>query len=68
MLDRDGSNRLCRYPPEGERGLERPAWGWSPDGESIFFILQGDLYLYLPAKDTAIRLTDEGGITQVVWK
>jgi Tol biopolymer transport system component len=67
-IDRDGSNRTCAYPPDEERGIERPVWGWSPDGEGIFFILQGDLHLYLPVEGTALRLTDEGGITQVVWK
>lgn len=68
ILDRDGSNRICPYPPDDERGLERPVWNWSPDGQSIFFILQGDLYLIHPTDATPLRLTDGGNITQVVWK
>ncbi len=67
-LDRDGSNRICVYPPDDERGPERPVWDWSPDGKSIYFILQGDLYLISPTDATPLRLTNEGSITQVVWK
>lgn len=67
-LDRDGSNRACFYPPEGQVGLEIPQWQWSPDGQTLAFIQRGDLYLLPWGSDAPQLLTDEGNIQQLDWE
>ncbi|MBN1487554.1 MAG: G5 domain-containing protein [Anaerolineae bacterium] len=68
IMDRDGTNRQCIYPDTEERGIALPEWHWSPDGTDIMCIIQGDLYLYSREDKTAVRLTDEGGITRLDWE
>jgi len=67
-MDRDGSNRSCFYPPEGEPGLEIPNWEWSPDQTSIAFILRDNLYLLHESNTTAIPVTDQNGVTVLAWE
>lgn len=67
-VDRDGSNRTCLYPPEGEPGLEIPAWVWSPAGESLAFIYQNDLYWLPRANPVAIPVTDAANVTALDWR
>ncbi len=67
-LDRDGSNRSCFYPPEGEAGIEIPGWLWSPDRSFIAFILRDNLYLLREGETTALSVTDQDGVTTLDWK
>ncbi len=68
LMDTDGSNRRCLYPPEEENGLILPFWQWSPDGTAILFIEQGDLCLLNPETAQRVRLTEEGGVTAFSWR
>lgn len=68
MMDRDGSNTQCLYPPEDETGIEIPVWQWSPDSKSVAFIFRDDLHILHRADATPIPITDEGGVTAVDWR
>ncbi|MGC9357484.1 MAG: hypothetical protein ACP5GX_06455, partial [Anaerolineae bacterium] len=65
--DRDGSNTRCLYPPEGETGIKIPVWQWSPDGERLAFIYQGDLHLLREDEMSATPITNEGGLLTFDW-
>lgn len=66
-VDLDGSNQLCPYPQSDETGIEIPLWQWSPDGEAIAFIENGDVVILNTGEWTSTSLTDEGQITQFDW-
>ncbi len=68
LMDADGSNRHALYPPEEESGLKLPFWQWSPDGQAIVFIEQGDLHILDPRTHALGRLSEGGGITAFSWR
>ncbi len=68
LMDADGSDRRCLYPPEEENGLELPFWRWSPDGKAIIFIEQGDLCLLDPQSGAPGRLSEGGEVTAFSWR
>jgi hypothetical protein len=68
IIDLDGSNQHCFYPPENEPGIEIPIWLWNPNGEYIAFITNGDIQIINIVDWTFQSLTDEGQITQFDWK
>jgi Tol biopolymer transport system component len=67
LLDRDGSNQRHLYG-SADDGLTLPIWTWSPDGRSVAFIRLGDVYRLEVASGVLEPLTNEGGVTQVVWR
>jgi Tol biopolymer transport system component len=67
LLDRDGSNQRQLFG-SADDGLALPIWTWSPDGRSVMFIRLGDVYQLEVANGTLEPLTNEGGVTQVVWR
>ncbi len=68
LMDRDGSNQRCFYPPEDENGIELPRWLWSPDQQFVAFVLRSDLHLLRLEDDAAIPVTDGGDVTAFDWK
>ncbi|MCX7682985.1 MAG: G5 domain-containing protein [Anaerolineae bacterium] len=67
LMDRDGSDRRPLFPPEGELGLNYPAFTWGPGGDRLLLVYQGNLYL-VTTDGTAQRLTDEGNVAAVRWR
>lgn len=68
IMDRDGSNQRCFYPPEDENGIDIPHWVWSPDQAFMAFILRSDLYMLRLQDEIAIPVTDSGDVTAFDWK
>ena len=66
-MDRDGSNQRLIYGAGSDLGLELPEWHWSPDGEAVAFISNGDLMLLSLNDGEVSALTNEGGVTHVTW-
>ncbi|GAP62093.1 hypothetical protein ARMA_0516 [Ardenticatena maritima] len=67
LMDADGSNRRRLFPANDTPGMELPRFVWSPDGEALAAIWQGDLYLV--ARDgTATPLTATGDVTHLDWR
>lgn len=68
VADRDGSNARVIFPQPGEAGLRPNAnFTWSPDGQQIAFIYQGDLWVIDVESAISNRLTLDGGATRPVW-
>ncbi|MBN2002920.1 MAG: G5 domain-containing protein [Anaerolineae bacterium] len=68
LIDRDGSDARCVYPPGEAPGIEAPSWQWGPDDRSLAFIQYGDIYLFTLADETAQPFTDEGTVTLLTWR
>ena len=68
LMDRDGSNRVLLFPPEGEPGIQPQSVAWSPEGERLAVVYRGDLYLVDPATAVAQRITGDGQTTAYDWK
>ncbi|HMK07548.1 MAG TPA: G5 domain-containing protein, partial [Anaerolineales bacterium] len=67
VIDRDGSNLRFLFPADGEPGLEPHRVAWSPDGERLAVIYQGDLWIVDVASGQAHRLTSDGQVTAIDW-
>jgi len=67
VVDRDGSNLRALFPAEGEPGLEPHRVAWSPDGERLGVLYQGDLWIVDVASGQAHRLTSDGQVTAFDW-
>jgi hypothetical protein len=71
VADRDGSNAKAAFPPQGEAGLTPGEAGeakWSPDGNQIALIYEGNLWIIAPASGEAQQLTGDGQVTMIDWK
>ncbi len=68
VIDRDGSNPQCLYPSGEEPGSEATSWQWSPDGQYIAFIRQGDIYLLERSDQTSYPITDEDNVSILAWQ
>jgi hypothetical protein len=65
LMDRDGSNSLQIYPAAGENSRfprEQSGLAWGPGGDSIFFVYDGDLFLYSLVDEEAQRITHDDSI------
>jgi hypothetical protein len=67
VVDRDGSNLRMLFPGEGEPGLAPHRVAWSPDGQRLAVIYQGDLWIVDVATGQAHRLTSDGQVTAIDW-
>ena len=71
LADRDGSNARRLFPASlAEPGLEDEDLldaTWSPDGQQIAFIYQGDLWVIDVNTGLAYQLTQGGGTSHPVW-
>ncbi len=68
VMDRDGSNRIKLYPPEGGYGLTDPEVVWSPRGDGLIFRRGGDLYRLDVEGGEVVQLTNDGHSGQPQWK
>ena len=74
VMDRDGSNPLIVFPPEGNPGLEPNSFYWSPEledlGESSFIaiIYKGNLWLIDIETGESHQLTGDNLVTKIDWK
>lgn len=68
IADRDGSNARRLYPPEGRPGILSREYVWSPDGNEIVVVYQGNLNLIDVETGLARQLTLDGNVTRpVLW-
>jgi hypothetical protein len=63
VADQDGSNSRVVFP-KGDMGLEAQEFAWSPSGEQIAVIYQGNLWIVDVQTDVAHQLTQDGGACQ----
>jgi Tol biopolymer transport system component len=68
LIDIDGSNQRPLYAPVGDGGLELPVWIWSPSGDAIALIDDGDAQILTLGESTPLDLTDEGSVTLIDWR
>jgi resuscitation-promoting factor RpfB len=73
VMDRDGSNHLTIFPPEGSQGIETQQVVWAPVSTQqptnlIAVIYQGNLWLVAADGKTAYQVTGDGLITSIDWK
>lgn len=75
VADRDGSNARVVFPPSSNQagiesqisGLTARDYTWSPDGEQLAVIYQGNLWVVDAASGVAHQLTFDGGSSYPVW-
>jgi Tol biopolymer transport system component len=68
VADRDGSNARKLFPESGQPGLSAPQdLAWSPDGQQIAFIYQGNLWVVDVVSGVANQLTLDSGASKPVW-
>jgi hypothetical protein len=65
--DRDGSNGRRLFPPEGMMGLIAPELAWSPVGDAVLIVYEGDLYRVGVEQGTLDRLTSDGQSSKPRW-
>ncbi|MEP7356195.1 MAG: G5 domain-containing protein [Anaerolineales bacterium] len=68
VIDRDGSNLRFVFPPEGQPGLSaNQAVAWSPDGQLLAVVYDGNLWLVNPDTGQTQQLTGDGLATTPRW-
>jgi hypothetical protein len=67
IIDRDGSNSRVIFPPEGQPGLQPQVITWSPDGQQIALVYQGNLYLIDLTSGIARQITADGRSSTPRW-
>lgn len=67
LIDRDGSNAILVFPPEGEPGLTPQTISWSPDGTQLAAVWNGNLWIVDVATGLAQQLTGDGQTTNPDW-
>lgn len=68
IMDRDGSNPQCVFPPESEPAIQVPGWWWSPDQMTVAFIYAGNLHLLRIGERFSVPITSGGTITTLDWQ
>jgi len=68
LADRDGSNSRVLYPPEDQPGIGPQIVAWSPDGQQIALVAQGNLILLDIATGITQQLTQDGSSSSPVWR
>ena len=72
IMDRDGSNQLQIFPPEGLPGLDPQTILWQPSKENedtwIAMVYQGNLWFVNPRTRQAQQITGDGSIVRLDWK
>jgi hypothetical protein len=70
IADRDGSNGRIIFPPPGQSGLtgqDIGSFAWSPDGQQIALIYQGNLWVVEVDTGRAQQLTVDGAASSPQW-
>lgn len=69
VADVDGSNARRIYPPnEDDRGITQRDFTWSPDGNQIALIAQGNLWVVDIRSGLAEQVTLDGTASHPVWR
>lgn len=67
LADRDGSNKTKLFPLHGEEGLETPQIAWSPQGDELVLVRDGNLHLLSLTSGALRQLTADGGSSHPQW-
>lgn len=67
LVDRDGSNEVKLFPLHDEEGLETPQLAWSPWGNELVLVRDGNLYLLSLTSGALRQLTADGGTSDPHW-
>jgi hypothetical protein len=67
LADSDGSNARILFAEEGQRGLTQREFAWSPDGNQIVLVYQGNLWIVDVLSGVASQITLDGGASRPVW-
>lgn len=67
VMDRDGSEERLLLPQPGETGLRPQPVAWSPAGDQVALINQGDLYLVNVLDGSSRPLTGDGINSNPSW-
>lgn len=67
LMDRDGSNETKLFPLHGEAGLVSPQVAWSPWGDELVTVRDGNLYLLSLGSGAMRQLTADGGSSLPQW-
>lgn len=66
-MDRDGSNRRLLFPFREELGVEFPEMAWLPDGQTLVFIYNGNLYTVAGNGSPPRQLTADSQASRISW-
>lgn len=62
VMDQDGSNKRRLFPPEGLMGLIAPDVAWSPWGDALIVVYEGNLYrIDVDSAELDLLTADEQG-------
>lgn len=67
VADRDGSNPRRIFPDASQPGITQRDFVWSPSGEQIALIYQGNLWVVGVSTGVSQQLTLDGGASHPVW-
>jgi Tol biopolymer transport system component len=67
LIDRDGSNRRQLFPFQSEPGVQFPELAWSPSGDELLFVYNGNLYVTSRGSAPPKQLTTDGQAGQPRW-
>jgi hypothetical protein len=69
VIDRDGSNPINLFPPEGEPGLSPDPQSvvWSPDAQRVAVRYRGDIWIIDVDTGLTHQLTSDGQVQTLDW-
>lgn len=67
LIDKDGSNKHQIFPFREELGVQLPELVWSPDGDELLFIYNGNLHLISRGGGVSRQLSSDGQASQPRW-
>lgn len=67
LIDRDGSNSRQLFPFQQEPGVQFPELIWSPGGENLLFVFNGNLYVTGPYGGAPLQLSSDGQASRPQW-
>ncbi len=67
VMERDGSNKRKLFPPDDRPGLIAPQLTWSPAGDQLAVVYDGNLYLLDVTDGRSYQLTGDGQSAQPRW-
>jgi len=69
VMDRDGSNAISLFPTPDQTGLKplSVTYVWSPDGEQLALIYEGDLWVVDVDSGKSQQLTGDGQTINPTW-
>lgn len=67
LVDHDGSNKRQLFPFQEEPGVQFPELIWSPEGDQLLFIYNGNLYIANVPASPPRQLTIDGQVQSAQW-